>query len=111
MNPNMILAVVVAMFAFASGATAQLTDFFGADKAHLIASACSFVGGLLAVPLAFLQSQTNQVKNVAAMPGVDPMQVNTNASTALAKLALDDSVPKVQPKAGAEPELIRIAGE
>lgn len=44
-----------------------------------------------------LSTQTAQVKDVLAMPGIEKINVNAQASTALATLAVDQTVNKIGP--------------
>jgi hypothetical protein len=91
-----VLAVIVAMLSFTAGATAQLDPIVGHSQAVFISSLCSFAAGLLAVPLTILFSQSQQIKAVQNMPGIEKLVVNWQANTALATLATDPAQPKIE---------------
>ena len=102
LNALQILAIIIAILSFMSGATAQLTDLFGPLTAKTIVSAASFLGGILGSIVAVLTSQAAQVRNVAAMPGVSSIVVNPQASAAVAAVAVDPAQSKV---GGATPDV------
>jgi len=91
------MAVGLCAFLAGSGSAAQLSSIFGGHIAGIIASACGIIGGILTLPLTMLSGQAAQVRAVAALPGVDKIQTNTNANASLKAQADDDALPKVAP--------------
>jgi hypothetical protein len=89
------LALATSTLSILAGASAQFTVIFGAANANTITTMCSLLAALLGGWIAVLSGQGAIVKQVAAMPGVDSIVVNTKASPALATLAIDPDQPKV----------------
>lgn len=56
-----------------------------------------------------LSTQANTIKEVAAMPGIDPLSINKQANATVAALALDPANHKIAPALGATPTLESIA--
>lgn len=75
--------------------TAFLTDTFGPGMAKAIIGSAGFANMILQGITTILSTQTQQVKDVAAMPGVERIAVNTQASAALAAVAVDTDQKKV----------------
>lgn len=74
---------------------ALLQTLFGQDLTLKIV-ACLGIGGIILNSIAAAVSgQASLVRDVAAMPGVDRISVNTSASPALAQVAIDPSQNKV----------------
>jgi hypothetical protein len=94
------IAFVIGACSFLGGATGQLTVLFGTNGATYAASACAIISGLAGVFLMATTGQSSQVKTVAAMPGVDRITVNNNATPVLAAMAVDQSVNKIGPSNG-----------
>src|SRR5690348_8050008 len=95
MNRNQILGACVVVVSVLMISTAQLTDLFGPTVAKSIVSSAAILNGILGGWVTLMSNQANLVKDVAAMPGVDRIQVNANASQALASVATDPAQPKV----------------
>ena len=95
------LAVTIAILGFVAGSATQLTDIlspFGSNAPLIvkeIVSLSTFVSGGLGVILAFITGQANAIKAVQAMPGVEKITVNAQASQVLAQLAIDPTQPKL----------------
>lgn len=106
---NQWIAIIILALGLISGATGQMTDIFGSGPAKSIASAASFLSSFVAGIQVILGGQGQQIRDVAAMPGVEPIKINTNASEAAAKVALDPSVDKVAPAPGSEQAVQNIA--
>src|SRR5512146_1167759 len=96
------LALAIAVLGFLGGASTQLTDIlapFGSIAPVVvkeIVSVSGFVSGILGVILSFLSGQTSLVKTVQDMPGIETIQVNAKANSALASLAVDPSQDKIE---------------
>jgi len=95
LNIKQILAIILAVLSVLSGSTAQLTDLLGVNEAKIVISVASLAMSVISSILAVLSSQGQLVKDVAAMPGVEKISVNTNATQALAAVATDPNQPKV----------------
>jgi hypothetical protein len=100
--------LAIGVLGFLASATTQLTDIFAPFGSLApvivkeIVSASGFISGILGVVLAFLTGQANAVKAVQAMPGVQSITVNAQASPALAALAVDNTQAKLSIVPGAE---------
>lgn len=95
LNRNQILAIIIAVLAVLMASTAQLTDLFGQTGAKYIISAAGLLNGVLSAILAVITGQAGMVKDVAAMPGVEPIRINAQANQTLARVAMDPTVDKV----------------
>jgi len=95
LNVKQVLAITLAILSVLSGSTAQLTDLLGVGEAKVVISIASLAMSVISSVLAVLSSQGNIIKDVAAMPGVEKITVNTSASQALAAVATDAAQPKV----------------
>lgn len=109
LNTKQIIAIILAVLSVFSGSTAQLTDLFGAGIAKILISASSLACTTLSSVLAVLSSQNQTVKEVAAMPGVEKIEVNAKANQTLAAIALDPNVDKVAASAQAIPAVVETA--
>lgn len=97
---NQWIAIVILILSVNMGATAQLTDLFGAGVAKLIVSFSSLGSSILAGVQIILGGQGQQVRDVAAIQGADGrpavrVAVNANAGTTLAAVALDPAQQNV----------------
>lgn len=94
---NQWIAITILALGLISGATGQMTDIFGAGAAKSIASAASFMSSFVAGIQVILGGQGQQIKDVAAMPGIEKVTVNSAANSTLAGLAVDPKQDKVAP--------------
>lgn len=94
---NQYIAIALAVLGVLAVSGTQLTDLFGAPVAKTIATASSLINTILASILAVLTGQSQQVKDVLAMPGVEKIDVNAKANTALAAIAVDPNIDKIAP--------------
>lgn len=106
---NQMIAITIAVLSVLSGATAQLTDLFGAYAAKTIVSAASLITTALSSIMAVLTSQGSTVKEVQSMPGIEQITVNKAANNVLASLAVDQSNVKIAPAPGAEVTVAQTA--
>lgn len=74
---------------------ALLQTLFGPDLSLKIVAGLGVLGIIINSVGTALSGQASLVKDVAAMPGVDRVAVNANASPALAQVATDADQPKV----------------
>ena len=117
MNLTLIqkIGLAIGVLGFLATAGTQLTDIFAplGSIAPLIVkeivSLSGFVSGILGVVLAFITGQANAVKAVQAMPGVESIVVNKNASQTLAQLAVDPTQTKIDIAPGATAAVTQTA--
>ena len=64
-----------------------------------------FLGGLVTM----FGSQGSIVKQVAAMPGVEPLKINASANHTLAAIAMDPSIDKVEALPSAQAQVAATA--
>lgn len=105
------LAIVVAVLSAISVATTQMTDIFGPAMAKSIMAMAGLLNTILSSALAIISSQAGLVKDVQAMPGVEAITVNKNASSALAQLAVDPAQPKIEAMPAAQASVEKTARE
>lgn len=92
---NQWFAITILLLTVLTGGSAQLTDLIGPYGTKLVISFSTLATGFLAGVQIILGGQGQQVRDVAAMPGVDNIAVNTQASPALASVATDPEQKKV----------------
>lgn len=100
----------------ATGVVGAATSAFGALNPVMTSTEAligtvifGFVSACLGVIGTVVSSQSAQVKAVAAMPGVESINVNSQANTALATLAVDPTQAKVAPTPSAEAAVQKTA--
>lgn len=101
-----IAGVVISVLMVSS---AQLTELLGAGVAKTIVTVAGLANMLLQGITVALTTQTAQVKDVLAMPGVEKLEVNAQASKALATVAIDPTVDKIAPTVAAETAVANTA--
>lgn len=89
LNGKQIISIIAAVVSALMLATTQLTDIFGAPVAKLIVSTAALANMILNSIIAAITGQNTLVREVAAMPGVEPLRINANASPALAAMAVN----------------------
>lgn len=87
--------IVVSVLSAVAGGSAQLTDLLGAGTAHTVVTLATFLNTMITAIMTPLVGNASMVKTVAALPGVDKVQINTNASAEVAAVAVDPDQPKV----------------
>lgn len=95
MTRNQILGGCVVVVSVLMISTTQLTDLFGAVIAKDIVSAAAILNGILGGWVTLMSGQAGMIKDVAALPGVAKIQVNEQASPAVAAVATDPAQPKI----------------
>lgn len=98
LNGKQIISIIGAVLGVLMISTTQLTDLFGPGVAKTVVSIAGLVNTILSSVMAVITAtmpQGDQVKQVLAMPGVEKIDVNRNASPELAKLAVDPTVNKI----------------
>lgn len=112
LNAKQIISIIGAVLSILMVSSAQLTDLMGAGAAKSIVSAAGLVNMILGSVMAAISGtmpQQEQVKQVLAMPGVEKIDVNRNASPELAKLAVDPNVDKISATPEAQITVSRTA--
>ena len=97
LTTNQIIAVVMVILGVLVGSTAQLTDLLGPASTKTIVSLASLANTMLSGIMVVLTGQSAQVKSVIAMPGIEKITVNSQASPTLAQIAVDPAVNKISP--------------
>ncbi len=92
---NQWFAIGILFCTVITGGTAQLTDLVGPIMTKTLVSLCTLVTGFLAGIQIILGGQAQQIKDVAAMPGVDRVAINASANTTVAQVAVDPAQTKV----------------
>lgn len=86
---NQWIAITIAILSALGGATTQLTDLFGLHVAKLIVTFSTLLTTIISSVLVSFTSQSAQIGNVSAMPGVDKIVVNKDANQTLAQIAVN----------------------
>ncbi len=92
---NQWFAIAILLLSVLSGGSAQLTDLIGAYATKLVISFATLATGFLAGVQIILTGQAAQVRDVAAMPGIDRVSVNASANSTVAAVAIDPTQQKV----------------
>jgi hypothetical protein len=109
LTPLQIIGIMLAINGGMIGATAQLTDLFGAIVAKDIVSIASIGNIILGSIVTTLSGQGAQIRNVLAMPGVETIRVNSQANQTLAAIAVDPLQPKIEASPGAAAQVAQTA--
>lgn len=92
---NQWFAIGILLCTVVTGGTANLNDLVGPGTTKIMVSLCTLVTGFLAGIQIILGGQAQQVKDVAAMAGVEKITVNASATPTLASVATDAAQPKI----------------
>lgn len=96
---NQWLQIIGIVFGAVVASSALWTQLFGSGTSQVIISVTGFLTTVLSGVTYVLTGQGQQVRDVAAMPGVQTITVNSSANQTLAQIAVDQSQSKVQPSA------------
>jgi hypothetical protein len=110
-NGKQLISILMAVLGVITISGAQLTPLLGATLASTVISVAALVNTILAAVMSNLTSQSNQVKDVAAMPGIERVSVNAQANTTIAALATDPAQPKIGPIPGAKDAVTETAAK
>jgi hypothetical protein len=77
--------------------TAVFTKIWGPDTASLIVMVLGMINTMFSGIGVILASQLNTVKDVLAMPGIEHVSVNSQATDGLAAMAIDPAINKIAP--------------
>lgn len=92
---NQILALIGLALGLLAGGGATMTELFGTALASKIAAAAGFLNSFINGAILILSGQSQQVKDVQAMPGVAKIVTNQDANETLTQLAEDSSNQKI----------------
>lgn len=95
LNFKQVLAIAGAVLSVLMISTAQLTDLFGPGPTKAIVSTAALLNAIFNSVLMVVTGQAAMVKDVAAMPGVEPIKINAQANPTLAAIATDPSQPNI----------------
>lgn len=111
MNRKQAIGMTIVVLGVLMVSTAQLTDIFGPAAAKTVTSLAGMLNSILGGWLTLINSDTATFNDTKAMTGVESIQINKNATPALAAQAIDPAEAKVEVKPGAELAVARIAGD
>jgi len=97
LNGKQIIQIIGVIISVLMVSSAQLTDLLGAPLAKTIVTVAGLLNMVLQGITVALTTQTAQIQDVAAMPGVERISINENASPAAASVAVDPAQTKVGP--------------
>ena len=89
------IGLIIGLNSLFMGATPQLTVLFGTAAVPYIVAIATLGNGALGVFSMVVGGQASQIRNVAAMPGVARVQIDTSANQTVAQVAIDPTQPKV----------------
>lgn len=92
-----ILGIILVINGALSGAVNELTDLLGPAMAKHVLSITVIGSGICGGFITMFGGLGSQVKNVLAMPGVEKIAVNGQASATLATIAVDPLQDKIAP--------------
>lgn len=95
MNGKQVISICIVVLGVLMVSTAQLTDLFGAHVAKGVVSLAAIVNSILGGVMSVITGQASMIKEVAAMPGIEPIKVNAQANTTLAAIATDPNQPNI----------------
>lgn len=95
LNLKQSISIFIVIFSVLAISTTNLTEIFGPHMAKVVASAANMVNAMLAGILGVITGQAAMVKDVAAMPGIEPLKINAQANSTLAAIATDPDQPNV----------------
>lgn len=97
LTPLQIIGIILVINGALIGSSAQLTDLFDPHTAKIIISIASLGNSIFGGVVTLISGQGAQIKNVLAMPGIENITVNRQASAALATIAVDPDQNKIAP--------------
>jgi hypothetical protein len=103
------IGIAIGLNSLFMGATPQLTVLFGANAVPYIVALATLGNGALGVFVTVIGGQSAQIRNVLAMPGVEKIDVNGQANSALATLAVDPNQNKIGPTPAAMDKVVATA--
>ncbi len=104
-----ILAIVCAILSAMAVATSQMNDIFGPTLAKSIMAGAGVLNTIFSSILAVITSQTQTVRDVQSMPGVEKITVNAQANSTLAGMAVAADNAKIEAAPGADAAVNRAA--
>lgn len=104
-----IFSIILVILGVLVASTGQLNDLFGPTVTKYVVSAAGLMVSMVSGISTILTGQGAQVRDVAAMPGIEPIQINAQANKTVAALAVDPTLDKIEIKPGAEVAVSTIA--
>ncbi len=95
------LALALVVLGAITGGTAQLTDIVGPGWTKILVAMASLGTSIISGFVMVLTGQSNVVRAVQQMPGVEKIVVNEKANATLATLAVDPGEAKIVVTPGA----------
>lgn len=95
------IGIIIGLNSLFISSTPQLTTLFGAAAVPYIGAIATLGSGALGVFISVIGGQGSQIRNVLAMPGVDKIDVNGEANSTLATMAVDRNINKIAPTTAA----------
>lgn len=89
------IGIILGLNALFTASTPQLTTLFGAVAVPYIQAVCTLGSGALGVFVSVIGGSASQIRNVAALPGVESIKINSNALPSVAAIAVDPAQEKV----------------
>lgn len=83
------------VFGACISSSALWTQLFGSGTSQIIVSLFGFANTIVGGVAFIITGQAQQIRDVAAMPGVQQITLNSSASQAAAQVAIDPQQPKV----------------
>lgn len=102
MNAKQALSIALVVLGVLTASAAQLTELVGPGLTKIIVSFSTLTMSILAGIQGLISGQSSLVKDVQAMPGVEKIVVNKEASQTLASLAVDPTQEKIEVKSSDE---------
>lgn len=106
---NQLIGILTVVLSACVASTTYFTDTFGANVAHIIVGTAAFLNMVVGGIATILGAQSQQVRDVAAMPGIEKIQVNAQANQTLASIAVDTTQSKVAATPQAAPTVAATA--
>lgn len=111
LNGKQFLAIGVALLGVLGASTAQLDIIVGPAITKVVVAIDTLLMSGMSAVLAVLTGQSNIVKDVQAMPGVEKITINAQANPTLATLAVDPKNDKIEPTPQAATAVAKTARE
>lgn len=102
LNAKQIISIIGAVLSVLMISTSQLTELLGAGMAKNIVSFSGLINMILSSVMAAITSQSSTVKDVLAMPGVEKININSQANQTLAAIAVNPAIDKISPTVAAQ---------
>lgn len=95
LNGKQAISIIIAVLSVLMISGAQLNDLIGSTASKTVVSLAGLLNMILGSVMAAISGQSNLVRDVAAMPGVERISINAQANPTLASVAVDPLQTKV----------------